>query len=55
MNMGFTFWLMLIYCVLTAGMVLALTKRKTAVAAVIAGIMLVGGLVLGFLWVTSPM
>ena len=53
--MGFTGWLVLVYCLLTAGMVLALTKRKPEVAAAIAAIMLIGGLVLGYLWVTSPM
>lgn len=53
--MGFTFWLMLVYLLLTAGMVIALAKRKTAIAAAIAAVMLIGGLVLGYLWFTSPM
>lgn len=53
--MGFTFWLMLGYMVLTVGMVIALTKRKTVIAAAIAAVMLIGGLVLGYLWFTSPM
>ena len=46
---------MLGYALLTAGMGIALAKRKPAIAVAIAVVMLIGGLVLGFLWLTSPM
>ena len=53
--MGFTAWLLLIYVILALFAGIAFMKKKRAVGIAVVCIMALGIIVLGYLWVTSPM
>lgn len=53
--MGFTAKLALSYIVLLAIDIVAFAKKKKAIAVTLAIIMVLGFVVLGYLWITSPM
>lgn len=53
--MGFTMWLMILYIVLIVLTVLSFVKKKKAIGVFLSLIMVLGIVVLGYLWVTSPM
>lgn len=53
--MGFTAWLALLYLLLIAITVLAFMKRAKTIGIIAMAIMVLGIVVLGYLWFTSPM
>lgn len=53
--MGFTAGLFIIYLLLALAVMLSFKRRKMAFVKFLIGIMVLGILVLGYLWFTSPM
>ena len=55
MYMGFTFWLAIVYVLLIIITAIAFAKKKKVIGVIGTLIMVVGIVVLGYLWITSPM
>ena len=53
--MGFTFWLAIVYVLLIIITAIAFAKKKKVIGVIGTLIMVVGIVVLGYLWITSPM
>lgn len=53
--MGFTTKLLLAYMILGAGAVVALKRKQKAIGAALILVIVASILILGYLWVTSPM
>lgn len=53
--MGFTAWLAIAYVLLIIITAIAFAKKKKAAGIITTAIMILGLMVLGFLWITSPM
>ena len=53
--MGFTVWLAIVYVLLMIITAIAFAKKKKVAGIITAAIMVLGTVVLGYLWITSPM
>jgi hypothetical protein len=53
--MGITTWILLIYLALIGGTVFAFVKKKWAIGIILGVLMVAGAVILGYLWLTSPM
>ena len=53
--MGFTVWLAIVYVLLISITVILFAKKKIVSGIITTAIMVLGLVVLGYLWITSPM
>ena len=53
--MGFTTWLAIVYLLLIVLAAIAFVKKKKVIGIITTAIMVLGIVVLGYFWVTSPM
>ena len=53
--MGFTVWLAIVYMLLIIITAIAFAKKKKAAGIITTATMVLGIVVLGYLWITSPM
>ena len=53
--MGFTSWLALAYLILLIFTIVAFLRKKNKIGYALIVVMIIGIIVLGYLWITSPM
>lgn len=53
--MGFTAWLMLFYIIMAVFTIFAFRRKKKAIGICLVAVIVVSIIVLGYMWVTSPM